>query len=758
MIDPDRRARAARFTTPGLRAMVRNPMLRPHWIGTGDRFWYRRETPEGIVFTVVDAATGAQSPAFDHAAVTAALGTIPLDIDLAESGRLRLRGPDGWAVCENGRITPEAAPPPLRPGETASPDRSQAVFRRGDDLWLRDLATSAERRLTTDGAPHFGYGKSPDANLTPVTLQRRGLVLPAVALWSPDGRTILTSRLDERRVGDMPLMQHVPDDGSPRPKLFTMKYAISGDPILPMETHVLIEIATGRVTEVPSGPHVTGMMTAIEREEAWWSADSRHVYVLDRDRLWRRQSLLEIDAATGAAREVFAETEPTFSDTNVSVLGLPNIRVLKECGEFIWFSQRSGWGHLYLHDLATGARRNAITSGDWVVRDIAHVDAANRRIWLLAGGLDPAANPYHRTLCRVGFDGTGFTVLTQGQDDHALAMRMKRLPRDAIREEGDVGFFLAPDGRHFVHTHSDLTTLPVSELRRADGTLVTELARAELTAPWHPPQPFTVLADDGATTLHGALWLPSDFDPARKYPVIDYIYPGPQRGQLPTVSFTDFLPDLGRAALPQMFAELGFIVLNVDGRGTPLRSKAFHDLSYGRLQDAGCLVDHVATLRQLAARHPWFDSTRVGIMGHSGGGYATVRALLAHPDTFHVGIATAGNHDQLGYSFIWTEKYQGPVIPNQDGTNSFTPASNPKLAANLKGKLLLATGDMDDNVTPALTMQLVDALIAADKDFDYIPLPNDDHTTVWTKPYFLRRAMEFMVRHLGADCAGLGKF
>jgi dipeptidyl aminopeptidase/acylaminoacyl peptidase len=749
MIDPDRRARAARFSTPGLRAMVRNPMLRPHWIGGTDRFWYRREVPGGIQFTLVDAATGAQAPAFDHAAVAAALGGPPLDIDLAADGRLRVLGANGWAIYAAGHAVPEVPPKPLRPGENAAPDRGMAVFRHGDDLWLRDLATDAERRLTTDGVPYFGYGKSPDANLTPLTLQRRGLVLPAVALWSPDGRTILTSRLDERRVGDLPMVQHVPDDGSVRPRMFNMKFAMSGDPVLPMETHVLIDVASGRVIPVESGPHVTGMMTAIEREEAWWSADSQHAYVLDRDRLWRRQALLEITAATGAVREVFAETEATFSDTNVSVVGLPNIRVLKESNEFIWFSQRSGWGHLYLHDLATGARKGAITAGDWLVRDIVHVDTANRQVWLLAGGLDPAANPYHRTLCRVGFDGSGFIVLTPGRDDHALAMRTKRLPRDAIRPEGEVGAFLSPSGRYFVHTHSDLTTLPASELRRADGSLVAELARAELVGDWRPPLPFTVLADDGSTTLHGAMWLPSDFDPARKYPVIDYIYPGPQRGQLPVVSFTDFLPDLGRAALPQMFAELGFVVLNVDGRGTPLRSKAFHDVSYGRLQDAGSLVDHVAALRQLAARHTWFDRSRVGIMGHSGGGYATVRALLAHPDDFHVGIATAGNHDQLGYSFIWTEKYQGPVIRNPDGTSNYTPASNPKLAANLKGKLLLGTGDMDDNVTPALTMQLVDALIAADKDFDYIPLPNDDHTTVWSKPYFLRRAMEFMVRHLG---------
>jgi len=366
MIDPERRARAENFLTPRLRALVRNPMLRPHWIGRSDRFWYRRETPEGVMFTVVDAATGAQAPAFDHAAVAAALGgDTVVDLDLGD--RVRLRTGKGWFTYASGVCTAEAAAPSLRPGEAASLDGRLAAFRRGDDLWLRELATGAERQLTFDGRPHFAYGKSPDANLTPVTLQRRGLVLPAVVLWSPDGTKLLTSRLDERAVGDLPMVQHVPDDGSVRPLLYNMKFALSGDPALPVETHVVIDVASGAVVHGASGPHVTGMMTAIEREEAWWSADSRRVFVLDRDRLWRRQALLEIDAADGAVREVFVETAATFIDTNVSVLGLPNIRVLEGSGEFIWFSQRDGWGHLYLHDLATGAEKNRITAGDWVV-------------------------------------------------------------------------------------------------------------------------------------------------------------------------------------------------------------------------------------------------------------------------------------------------------------------------------------------------------------------------------------------------------
>ena len=301
-------------------------------------------------------------------------------------------------------------------------------------------------------------------------------------------------------------------------------------------------------------------------------------------------TLNEMDAASGAVRVVYTETGHTHLDTNVSVLGLPNVRVLDRAGSFVWFSQRDGWGHLYLHDLATGALRNRITAGEWLVRDLLSVDEEAGTVEFLAAGIDPHRQPrYHRTLCRVRLDGTGLTVLTPGTDDHALAMPLHRAPRDHIRPPQDQGEWRAPSGRFFVHTHSDLTTLPVSELRRADGTLVAELARAELDMPWRAPEPFRVLADDGQTELWGAVWLPTDFDPAKRYPVIDYIYPGPQRGMTPTVMFTDYMPELSRSCMPQAWAELGFAVVNVDGRGVPLRSKAFQDTSYGKLDDPGTL-------------------------------------------------------------------------------------------------------------------------------------------------------------------------
>jgi dipeptidyl-peptidase-4 len=311
MLPKELRARAERFLPAArVRAQIYNPQVRPHWIDDS-HFWYRRESADGVTIVVVDAETAKATPA-----------------------------PDPAAFAE--------AAPPSAPGETRSPDGKRAAFRRGDDLWVREVGSGAERQLTFDGAPHHAYAKSPDMNLTTVTLARRGITLPAGVLWSPDSSRLFTSRLDEREVADLPLVQHVPDSGSARPVLHTMKVALVGDAGLPMESHLVIDADTGETVWAKSGPHVTGVMTCIEKGEAWWSPDSTRVFFLDHDRHSRRLTLHELDAATGAVREVITETADTYHDVNVSVLGLCNIHVLADQNEVIWFSQRDGWGHLYL--------------------------------------------------------------------------------------------------------------------------------------------------------------------------------------------------------------------------------------------------------------------------------------------------------------------------------------------------------------------------------------------------------------------------
>lgn len=758
MLTPQARARAARFAAGEVRRRVFNPMVRPRWIGRSDRFWYPKEGASGLAYMTVDAATGDQAPSFDHAALAGALSDqtgqdVPADrlplsfLLIDEDGTARFTA-FGRSWTWDGALT-WAGLPDHRPGDAVSPDGRWAAFCRGCDLWVREVATGSERPLTEDGSPHYAYAKSPDSNLTTVTLAQEGILLPAAVAWSPDSRRLFTARLDERAVADFPLLQHVPPGGVVRPVVHHMRLALSGDPHVPLAEPCIIDVVSGAVTPVQVQPEVVFVATTAERGEIWWSADGTRTFHLARDRAQQRLTLWETDAASGATRAVITETSRTFIDVNLSVTGLPNVRVLDRRGEIVWFSQADGRAHLYLHDLRTGARKNRITSGDFVVRDLADVDEETGALLFMAGGIEPGADPARRKLCRVQLDGSGFQVLTPESGEHEVAMPRPRPPRDHIRPAEEAGWFLSPSRRHFVDTCGALDRPPVSVLRRWDGSVVATVAAAELApdlaAAWRWPMPFTALAADGVTDLHGAIWLPTDFDPGRRYPVIDYIYPGPQRGNLPATLLPDTLADLVQSCRPQSFAELGFAVVIVDGRGAPLRDKAFHDLSYGRLGNPGCLEDHVAVLQELARRHAWLDTGRVGMMGHSGGGYASVRALLDYPQVFHAAVATSGNHDQRGYSFAWCEKYQGLV----DDTN-YDDAANPLFVDRLQGKLLLAYGDMDDNVHPALTLQLVDALIRADKDFELLVLPNENHTSVWSNSWFLRRAMQFLVEALGA--------
>jgi dipeptidyl-peptidase-4 len=386
------------------------------------------------------------------------------------------------------------------------------------------------------------------------------------------------------------------------------------------------------------------------------------------------------------------------------------------------------------------------------VHDILHVDEAGRALVFSASGVDADPDPYVRKIYRIGLDGTGMTALTPSALDHEVVVRRPILPNvyDPVASH-DPASGLSPSGRHLVVTASRIDRMPVTHLLRGDGSHVAVLETAEMTpelaADWRWPKPFVVKGRDGTTDIHGALWLPADFDPGRRYPILDLVYPGPQRIQTPKAAFPG---DAGRFALyawARAYAELGIAVVTLDGMGTPYRSKAFHDVCVGNMGDAGGLADHVAGLRRLAHEAPYLDTSRVGIIGHSGGGFAAARALLAFPEFFTVGIASAGNHDQRGYSAAWGERYQGLLEHRDDGDN-FEREANAALAHALRGKLLLATGEMDENVHISHTMRLADELIAHNKDFELVVVPNANHATLVNHPWFVRKRFDFLMRHL----------
>ena len=678
-----------------------------------------------------DPASGTSAPAFDHKALAAAIDKAnpkgkPADPDKLMAGgfkrdgdalRIDLRG--SAYRCDAAGCAALAKPASGTEPGAASPDGSRAAFVRDWNLWLRDLASGKETQLTFDGKPDYGYATD-NAGWKHTD--------NAILVWSPDGNRIATFQQDQRKTSTMTLVA----TNAGAPKVEQWKYPFVGDEHITMIERVVIDLSADTPKTVrlqmPPDQHRSTCSDDVVCSEGWedvqWAKDGKTLAFVSTDRGHKSAKLRVADAATGAVRDVFEETVAT-QYQSAPALDSVNWRYLPQSNEFLWFSQKSDWGHLYLHDLATGKQKRQLTRGDWNVAKVAHLDAASRTLWFEGVGREAGRDPYFVHFYKVGLDGGDVQLLTPEDANHAITP--------------------SKDGKRFVDIHSTIGTAPVALLRDADGRQVAELARADLArlqaAGWVAPESFTVKARDGKTDLYGQMFKPSAFDASRKYPIITYIYPGPQVGSVRSRSFQPAHGD------HQALAELGFIVIAVDGMGTPMRSKSFQDAWYGDMID-NTLPDQVAALKQLAARHPWIDAARTGIWGHSGGGNATATALFRYPDVYKVGIAESGNHDNLLYEDDWAERYHGLLEKKADGTSNYTGQDNAAYAKNLKGKLFLLHGMMDDNVPPQMTLLVVDALVKANKDFDLLLLPHARHGFGADSYYVMRRRWDYFVRHL----------
>jgi dipeptidyl aminopeptidase/acylaminoacyl peptidase len=642
-----------------------------------NQFWYSDSKADGTDYILVDAATGKKS--------------------VVEKKDLPKESNDH--VDRNAVI---------------SPDGTKAAFIKDYNLWVKDLTTGKETQLTTDGVKYFGYAtdnagwKHSDK---------------AILRWSPDSKKIATFQQDERKAGEMYLVS----TNVGHPKLEEWKYPLPGDSNIIMIQRVIINVDTPKVIrlQIPPDPHRGTLSDDVSSsgtfDDVDWSPDGNELAFVSTSRDHKVEKFRIANANTGEVREVFTETVPTQYESGQGAI---NWRYLPKTNEIIWYSERDNWGHLYLYDSKTGKLKNRITSGDFVVTKLLKVDQKNRQLYFQADGRQ-IVNPYFTQFCKVDFSGKNFSTLTPETGNHSVD--------------------LSPDKKYFVDSYSQPDVPPVSVLRDLNGKIVSTLAKADVSRlkakGWQPPKVFSVKAADGKTDIYGLMFTPTKMDLSKKYPIVDYIYPGPQGGSVGSWSFEASRGD------NQALAELGFVVVEIEGTSNPLRSKSYHDMSYGNMAE-NTLPDQVAGIRQLAVKYPYMDTTEIGIWGHSGGGFATADAMFTYPDFFKVGIAESGNHDNRNYEDDWGERYIGLLRTDSNGVSNYEPQANELYAKNLKGKLMLAYGTMDDNVPPSNTNLVIEALEKANKDYDLVIFPNSHHGYGQYYFYMMRRRWDYFVKNL----------
>ena len=720
--------------------LVDHGKVTPNWL-PGDKFWYRILTAQGSEFILVDPAKKTRTAAFDQQKLAAALSTasgnkygayaLPFKtFSFSVDGKSISFGADGrsWKAdllsyqitADNAMVGNQSAEPTGRRRvgiEVSSPDGSLIAYIKDYNLWVRDAKTNHLTQLTTDGIKDFGYAtdnagwKSSDG---------------PVLRWSPDSKKIATFKQDQRNVGDMYLVS----TNVGHPTLKSWKYPLPGDKEIATIQRVIIEVNNPKVIniQVPPDAHRATLSDDISSsgtfDDVDWTADASKLAFVSTSRDHKQEKFRIADAATGAVREVFEETVPTQYESGQGAI---NWGYLSKSNEIIWFSERDNWGHLYLYDALTGKLKNQITKGNWAVTKLLKVDEKARVIYFQADGREPG-NPYFTHLYKVGFDGKNLTLLTPEEGNHQIT--------------------LSPEENYFIDSYSKADVAPVTVLRNLNGKLISALEKTDISrlvaAGWKAPVPITVKAHDGQTDIYGLMYVPTHLDPSKRYPIINNIYPGPQGGSVGGWSFAASHGDC------QALAELGFVVVQIEGTSNPLRSKSYHDMNYGNIAD-NTLADQVTGMQQLAQKYPYIDINRAGIWGHSGGGFATAGAMFRYPDFFKVGISESGNHDNRNYEDDWGERYIGLLTTGANDVSNYDPQANQNFAKNLKGKLMLAHGLMDDNVPPYNTLLVVEALEKANKNYDLVVFPNSAHGYGQYSLYMTRRRWDYFVKNLAGN-------
>lgn len=820
---------ASRWTSAKVGKMLFDTAVTPHWLETGDRFWYSYETNSGKRFYMVDPFKKTKTPVFDAAKMAAMLTTltripydaqhmpittirfinkdtaIRLDVSVPRDAEIpglkKEEPPARGAQSDTGqtvdqaatpaagaqrnrtiyfefdlatsqlKLLPDYTPPRKARWASVSPDEKTVLFARGQNLFMMDADNYAkalkkeddpsviETQLTTDGEEYYGYARRlTEEEKGPYRFSEKNKTprVPTIRVaWSKDSKKISVVKTDQRKVADLWVINSL---ANPRPKLETYKYGMPGEVDQPQSEIEIFDLAAKARVKVKSDRFkdqqvsiYTAQVTNLERERARgiqvdrstddqqqqqqggggqaagvepkWLADTADKLYFNRtSRDMKRVDVCVADAATGEVKTLIEERLNTYIEYKPLFL-------INNGQELVHWSERDGWGHYYLFD-ADGKLKNQITSGEFYTDTIESIDEKTRTIYITANGREANEDPYYEHAYRIALDGSGMKMLDPGDASHAIS--------------------IADSGKYFVNNSSRINTAPESVLYDTAGTKLMSLENTDLSAMteagYRFPETFKVKADDGITDLYGVMYKPFDFDPKKSYPIIAYVYPGPQTESV-TKTFT---PRNERMALAQM----GFIVIEVGNRGgNPQRSKWYHNYGYGNLRDYG-LADKKSAIEQLSRRMPFIDIDKVGIWGHSGGGFMSTAAMLVYPDFFKVAVSESGNHENNIYNRQWSEKHDGvKEVTDKDGNIKFEYDidKNSEIAKNLKGHLMLSTGDIDDNVHPANTLRLADALIKANKRFDMVILPGKRHGYADASNYFFWVRADYFSRWLIGD-------
>ena len=676
---------ATKFLSQNTDELVFRKTVSPTWLNN-KTFWYQISTENGEEYVLINAENGQKSTAST------------LEELLAES--------------RHQKKTDEIELPSV---EMVSPDGKKVAYIKDWNLWMRNLETGKETQLTQDGIENYGYAtdnagwKKSDK---------------AILLWSPDSKKIATYKQDQRHISDMYLV--TTNIGAP--ELQKWKYPLPKDEKAIQIERVIIDTEKNKVIPLKIGadPRRGTLCDNINCSGAFddneWSEDSSRLYFVSTSRDHKSAKLRMADAATGEVKEIFEEKVNTQYESGQ---GKINWSYLDGKDAIVWYSERDDYGHLYLYDAETGKLKNQITKGDYVVTQVSYINEEENEIYFLANGKNKDENPYFSHLYKVDLSGKNLKTLTPETGNHSINW--------------------SPDHKYFVDNYSTPIKPNTAVLRKANGKVIKKLEeeniQALLKSGWKAPEEFSVRSANGKWELYGLMFTPTNLDKSKKYPVVNYIYPGPQGGSVKNWSFNASRRD------HQALAELGFVVIVLEGSCNPGREKSFHDACYGSLSE-NTLPDQISGIQQLAEKYSFIDTSKIGVWGHSGGGSATVAAMFKYPEFYKVGIAESGNHDNRNYEDDWGERYIGLMGENPDSTSAYMYDANAQYAKNLEGKLMLIHGAMDDNVPPYHTYLVVDALVKANKNFDLIVLPHARHSYGDDFYYIMRRRWDYFVENL----------